>query len=311
MLSTNNLKNSTAIKSPLSRKATLVTLVVSAWSGRKFDRKITKETNERYEAEADVLRTNKLVVPPQYLKRLTAANSALRGVHIAMTMPWKDKGPRVLANATYTKYTNTMRDLVREFEEAADEFAAVYPELIEKAPERMGEGFNAKDYPSATEIRSKFKVTIDFDTMPDEADFRCDLDPEIEADIRAEIAATAAATEERLNASTVERITEVVEHMANALAEYGTEIPGAKKTKTGAKRTRSFKDSLVGNVRELAELLPAFNLSNDPALTAITDRIVKELCIEEPDALRENTNAREAVQKSAESILEDVSKFLA
>ena len=148
--------------------------------------------------------------------------------------------------------------------------------------------------------------------MPDEADFRCDLDPEIEADIRAEIAATAAQTETRLHNATVERITEVVGKMAESLGEYGQEIPGAKANKkTGHKPTRSFKDTLVGNVRELADLLPAFNLSNDPALTAITDRITKELCVEEPEELRENDKARAVVQKSAESILEDVSKFLA
>jgi hypothetical protein len=301
------------VKSPLSRKATLVTLVVSQWSGRKFDRKITKETNQRYHtAEDEALRTNKLVVPAEYLKRVVAANSALRTAHLTMTLPWKDKGPRVLANATYNKYTSTMRELVREMEDAADEFARVYPKLVAEAPARMNGAYSAADYPTVDRIRSKFSVTIEFDTMPDEADFRCDLDPEIEADIRAEIEATSASTEARLQASTVERITEVVGKMATSLGEYGQEIDGAKANKkTGTKRTRSFKDTLVGNVRELADLLPAFNLAGDPALTAITDRITRELCAEEAEALRENDAARATVQKSAESILEDVSKFLA
>jgi histone H3/H4 len=176
----------------------------------------------------------------------------------------------------------------------------------------MKEAYNPADYPAADQIRAKFDVKVDFDTMPDEADFRCDLDPEIEADIRAEIEATASKTEARLQASTAERITEVVSKMAASLGEYGQEIPGAKvNKKTGTQRTRSFKDTLVSNVRELAELLPAFNLGNDPKLTAITDRITRELCVEEPEALRENDKARETVQKSAESILEDVSRFLA
>jgi histone H3/H4 len=299
------------IKSPLSRKATLVTVVVSQWSGRKFDREITKETNERYQSKSDVNRVNKLVVPAEAIARVHKAGNAIRTAVTAMTLPWKDKGPRVSPNASYTKLVSTVRDLIREHDEAADEFAALYPQLVAEAPARMKEAYNPKDFPSVDEIRSKFRVTIDFDTMPDESDFRCDLDPEIEADIRAEIEATASKTETRLQTSTAERITEVVERMATALAEYGTAIPGATKTKKGANRTRSFKDTLVGNVRELAELLPAFNLSNDPALTAITDRITKELCVEEPKQLRENEAAREAVQKSAESILEDVSKFLA
>jgi hypothetical protein len=306
MLSPNN------VKSPLSRKATLVTLVVSQWAGRKLDRKITRENNDRYHARKGALRTNKSVVDPKSLERITAAISALRTTHLMMTLPWKDKGPRVLANVTYNKYTSTMRELVRELNEAADEFELVYPELVARAPADLNSAFDPADYPPADKIRSKFSAKIDFDTMPDEADFRCDLDPEIEADIRAEIAATANATEARLQAATVERITEVVGKMAESLGEYGEEIPGAKKhKKSGAARTRSFKDTLVGNVRELADLLPAFNLAGDPKLTAISDRIARELCAEEAEELRENDVARATVKKSAESILEDVSAFMA
>jgi hypothetical protein len=64
-------------------------------------------------------------------------------------------------------------------------------------------------------------------------------------------------------------------------------------------------------VRTLADLLPAFNLTDDPKLTAITKRIKKELCAEEASELRSNEVARETVRKSADDIVKAVSTLLA
>jgi hypothetical protein len=58
-------------------------------------------------------------------------------------------------------------------------------------------------------------------------------------------------------------------------------------------------------------LLPAFNLANDPKLTAITLRIQKELCAEDASVLRKNDDARLSVQKSADEIVAAVSGMFA
>ena len=61
----------------------------------------------------------------------------------------------------------------------------------------------------------------------------------------------------------------------------------------------------------MARLLPAFNLTNDPEMAKIINRIVKELCVEDADVLRKNDLAREIVQKSADEIVAEVEKFFA
>jgi hypothetical protein len=72
-----------------------------------------------------------------------------------------------------------------------------------------------------------------------------------------------------------------------------------------------FRDSLVDNVRDLAALLPAFNLTDDPKVDALIDRINRELCSEDAKTLRKNADARESVAKSADEIVAEVGKFLA
>ena len=95
---------------------------------------------------------------------------------------------------------------------------------------------------------------------------------------------------------TVEEIVKHVGKMATVLAEF----------ELGTGQAGSFRDSLVGNVRKLAELLPAFNLTDDARLTQIIERIKSELCVEEAEDLRKNEDVREAVQKSADEIVEAV-----
>jgi len=295
------------IASPLSRKATLVSLNASVWTARKLDRKITDEINTKHHAAADAGRYNKLLVQAECLKKINGIVTAARTTHYRFTLPWHDEGPRILPNEKFSDYANEMRDHKRAFERAADEFAENYPGFVEQAKARLNGMFNETDYPHATRIRSKFKLDFDTSMLPEADDFRSDLDKDTEADIRAEIAASTKKAAAGIGQATADRIIEVVEHMATKLKEYHN----TKVAEDGRTGRRFFMDSLVENVRDLAKLLPAFNLNNDPKLTAITARIQKELCAEDAKALRANEDACEAVQKSAESILEDVSKFLA
>jgi hypothetical protein len=92
--------------------------------------------------------------------------------------------------------------------------------------------------------------------------------------------------------------------MAEKLGAYN------KSGKRGEKSEGVFRDSLVGNVRELAELLPAFNFNGDPAFDKLVKRIQNELCAEEPKTLREHDDVRESVKKSADDILKDVEDLL-
>jgi hypothetical protein len=101
---------------------------------------------------------------------------------------------------------------------------------------------------------------------------------------------------------TAKQIINMVGHMSEKLKEYKTGGDGKRKF---------FLNSLVDNVRELAELLPAFNLTEDPKLTEIIARIQRELCAEDAGELRTNDAARESVQKSADEIVAAVSQFLA
>lgn len=290
-----------ANQSPLSRKSTLVAVNISQWTARKLDRKVTDEVNDKHGASRDAGRYNKLLIAAEHLEEMTSLVSKARDLHHRMTLPWADKGPRILANVLFAKFSDEFRVLKRDFHAAADRFAAAYPSFVENRKRELNGLFNEADYPSAETIRDKFKLELQVLPFPDADDFRSDLDEDTVAEIKAQLQNTTASVIDTAMKTVVDQIVDHVGKMAQKLAEF--KPSGGK----GDKAEGVFRDSLVENVRELAELLPAFNLTNDPRLDAIAARIKSELCSEDAADLRKNDGAREAVAKSAEEIVAAVS----
>src|SRR5262245_60813892 len=304
------------IATALSRTTTLVSVNVSVWTARRLDRKVTDEVNRQHNAAKDAGRYNKLLIEAEHLKEINQLVSSIRQLHYSMTRPWCDEGPRILPNVLHEKFTNTLRGLIRDFDTAADKFCAAYPHYVETRAKQLNGLFKASDYPSPTEIRSKFKVEKKVLPFPDAEDFRADLDDDTVADIKREIAEASGKVVDDAMKHTANQIIELVGHMAEKLHEQTgkADLKGKRPGHVPRQKAegRSFYvDSLVDNVREIAALLPAFNLTNDPKLTAITDRIVKELCVEDAPTLRKDNNLAKSVAKSADEIVAEVGKFFA
>jgi hypothetical protein len=288
------------IASPLSRKATLVAVIISQWTARKLDKRVTDEVNRSHGASEDAGRYNKLLIEAKRLEAINSVVGQARRLHYSMTKPWCDEGMRILPNVLHTKFADAFRKLKRDFDRAADEFCRDYPHFVEERKRALNGLFNPADYPAPADIREKFKLECKTFPVPDAGDFRSDvLDTDTIDDIKRELNETSDKVLHDAMKDTASQISEVVGRMAEKLKSY-----------KNSEGRNFFTASLVGNVRELAELLPAFNLTNDPALDQIAKRIQRELCVEEAETLRKDDNVRAVVQKSADDILRDVSNLL-
>jgi hypothetical protein len=187
-----------------------------------------------------------------------------------------------------------------------NKFVKEYPKHIEQAKKELGKLFNEQDYPPATSIRKRFALEVIITPCPDSGDFRADLDPDVLKDIGVKLEKHLEGLLDKAMDDAAHRITDVVGHMVKRLKAYK---PANKKK--GTKAEGKFHDTLVENIRDLAKLLPTFNLNNDSKLASIHQSIMKELCINDPDTLREDDVVRKKVVKSAEDILKKVQEFLA
>jgi hypothetical protein len=286
----------------LATKAVLANLNISLWTARKYDRKVTDKVNKDYHAEEDAGRYNKLLIAKDAIAELTNTAANARLYHHKVTQPWSESGgPRLLATANYMKHTE-LRKEKQKYESLADKFALAYPAMIEDAKKRLNSMFNADDYPDPSVVREKFRFDLNYLPCPDASDFRVSLSSEIMEEMKSDLEAQMKSAVEIGLKDARDRIIHTVGNMAEKLKAYQPEkgIHG-----------NPFRDSLVENVRELVDLLPTFNLTNDKNLTKIIHRMETQLCEVDAKELRGNEAERKNVAKQAASILAEVEKFMA
>lgn len=288
----------------LSERAMLAHVKLSVWTARRIDRKVTDEVNEAHGAANDAGRFNKLLVDKTALAPVTLAVGHARTFHYSRTLPWQDEGARLLPALAFTDYAAQLRAIKGTFESAVSDFLKAYPEAVEAARKRLGGLFKAEDYPGVDDIARRFAFEIVVNPVPTGADFRVDLGDGQAEMIRQEIEARAQAQLSEAMRDVYRRVGDACERMVDRLRSYQ---PGGD----GERASGVFRDSLVENVRDLAEILPALNITADPRLAAIAERVRRDLTRYNADALRDDGAARETVADAAAAILADVSDFLA
>ena len=97
----------------LTHDAMLVSLRITAWSGRLYDRQASNHVAAQHDASASAGRYNKRLLPKAAFAALTATVSEARSSHYANSLPWDDQGSRLLTVANYEAYTGADGRLAR------------------------------------------------------------------------------------------------------------------------------------------------------------------------------------------------------
>lgn len=288
----------------LSERAVLAGLHVGSWSGTLHDREVSDETAERHKADArDSGRYTKQLVSKKALHHVGSHISAARRAHRLLTLPWDDLGTRILSNRGYIGYTEQMRLRTQAVNAAAHEFCANYEQYINEAKTRLGSMFQQDDYPSVADIQRRFFVDIEIKPVPEAGDFRAQLSDD---SVKAIVRDIETRTEARLQAA----VNDVFERIADVTGKMVERLRAYKPSEGGGRPENTFKDSLVYNIQELADLIPALNITQDPRLDALQQRLLNDLAGQSPDLLRDDDRLRAKTADAAEKILKKVQGFL-
>jgi len=286
----------------LNETCMLVVLTITCWSGRRLDRRASQTVADEYGASSSdrAGRYNKCLVPPSAINAVAKPASALRQYHYQVTQPWLDSGARILKVDTYFEYVNKASDLTREMDAAADRFASEYPAHVRNAQRELGRLFDPAEYPSIRDVRKRFGAELQFLPFPAAADFRVpDLDGHADMIRHSINAATERAIQNAL-AEVAQRVQDVAHRMAERLAAYQVKDD---------KVIAPFRDSLVQNVRELVDVIPALNIAEDPRVETIRKQLAA-LATHDADHLRADAAAREATARKAEALVKRMADYL-
>lgn len=273
----------------ISDSCLLVSLNISCFSGTKTDKRLTSEVSETHKTKNDALRVVKRLVSKEDpdLQEVSKFISEARTFHRENTVPWGDDGSRMLPAAHHEVYMKTQRRLREKVEDAAARFCQKWPEKLAQAKLDLNGAFNAADYPDESTIANHFKFRIVVNPVPDGGDIRVDLPAqEVEA-IRREIGDRVKEAEHAARNDLFSRLGERLALLVDKLAT----------------KDAIFRDSIVTNILEVANLIPALNVTGDSKLEAMRKEIIASIGSVRPGDLRDDVFARKETLDKAQKIL--------
>ena len=282
----------------LTHDAMLVSLRISAWSGRLYDRKASNHVAVHHEASASAGRYNKCLLPKAAFAALTATMSKARSSHYEQTLPWDDQGSRLLTVANYEHYMELLDGLRERMVRERARFIEDYEDNIDQARLDLGKLFRIEDYPSQEALQGKFGIRYRITPVPDADHFMAKLASDdtdrVKRDIEHQI-------EERLHDAVGDlyrRLGEAVERVGERLCEDDEGKPLV------------FRDSMIDNIRGLVDVVPRLNIFGDDSLARLCEQVKEKIAGVEPDALRPSRSfdpvARARVKRDADALMEAV-----
>jgi hypothetical protein len=278
----------------LQEKAMLVSLSIQNWEGKKFDKKVTKEIEHKYNA-FDAGRYNKALIAKEAIKKITHIRNEARIYHYSRSLPWNDNGERILPSDMFFDYTQKIRELKEKFYEAVEEFLENYDVLKSEAQQRLNGLYNESDYPPNAVLKSKFGFDVSFNPIPDSRDFRISLEKHELEEISKDV-------EDRVKSAEVNAMKDIWNRLYDAISHMIAKLSERKKKNGG------FRDSLVGNIAELVQILPKLNISDDPNLTTKLKEIEDKLLVN-PETLRNDNKVKAQTCKDAKVILDSMAGY--
>jgi hypothetical protein len=280
--------------SQIQSKAMLASLSISMFSPRKTDKKVTRQVIDQHQAAESAGKFVKQLLPEEALEAIKKLQNEARQYHYENTLPWSDEGARILPSAHYMTYVDKMREFGKQFEPLVEAFLDRYEEYQETAKVRLNGMYNPLDYPSKERVRKKFKFKSAFLPFPDGADFRVEIASDEIIALRSEMEVRVKEASETARRDLWQRLAAPLKHMVERLSD-----PEAK-----------IYDTLVTNLRDIVDLIPALNVIGDQELEHFRQQVKAQLAETSTDALRKSQIARMQTAARANAILANMSGYL-
>jgi hypothetical protein len=307
----------------LAERAVLMRLSIGLPGEARQDPGLTDDVKREHALGSGAGKWIKSLFPPEALQKIKKLDNEARAYHLAVTLPF-DSGIGILPAPLVMEYGDRMRAFAAMREQLIErEFLADPQKWVDWAqrnhngtfdPDLYPGCFPAADLPEAerlaqvlsdntprkflvdaeefrSEMREKFSFRTEPLPVPDAAHFTSTMHSLLGTDAESINVRVADAMEEAQK-ELMKRLIAPVKAMAEKLNE-------AKPI---------FRDTLIGNLQDIAKLAPKLNLSGDPVIDGFCKEIAK-LGSKDPEQLRKNTGDRSAAQVNAADLLKRLSGY--
>jgi len=230
------------------------------------------------------------------INQIMSKASEVYTYHKTHTLPYIDKGPRILPNTQYFDYSAEMRKRIAEVDALMSQHMPKYDDYVQLDIQYRSLGkagrANVDDYPTADEFQQRMGFDLRFTPMPEAKHFLFDISD----DDLAEFNATMEQVAVQSRTEVVKKMLEPLQHLVEKLNKpIGTE---------GA----IFRDSAVENIIEGVQMAKKLNVTGDASIAAMADLISQAVSAfaDNKAVLRESPIVREQAAKKLDYIAEQM-----
>lgn len=277
----------------ITASAVLVELNISVWTANKLDKGATETvlaSNHATVADAAQVRKN-LMAGTTARKAIADYAAGCRLWHNTRTLPWSDKGPRLLPTSLFMDYKSELNVRRDTFLRMKDDFGRDYPTLMQTAQTYLGNLHNPDDYPSVEEVMSKFDFRIVFSPVPESGDFRLDI-PQQELEL----------VKQEYETNFASRLDDAMRTPWDQLHKMLTGM-SAKLTDSDDETKRRWHDTFLSNAQEMCSMLTHLNVTKDPKLEAARRQLEVALVGADIDNIKEDAITRADLKAKLDAVL--------
>lgn len=282
----------------ISSSSMLVDLSIRSWTGTKVDRPTTEMVDVVNATTANAGKYQKnLFAGTKALHDINKFDSRIRAWNISQTLPWSDKGQRLLPASKFFEYKKALSTFVGMREDMVHNFLENYEDLITQASKSLGDLFRAGEYPKVEQVTNQFEFKYSFLPVPVAGDFRVDVGNEAIAELHNQFDASVKNRVSNAMAEVTSRLEDCLHRMSDRLSKdsSGDEV-----------KNKVFRDTLVTNAQELCEDLKYLNITQDPKIEEARKQLATVVNGLNAEALRDSEHTRLEVKTQVDNIL---SKF--
>jgi hypothetical protein len=277
----------------ISSSALLVELNISVWPASKLDRDVTDKVNTDASAVKGASQTKKnLFAGTSLRKDISDFAARVRLYHNKHTLPWADKGERMLPTALFMDYKQTINGFEQTFNMMCNNFFIEYPRLVVDAPNNLGSMYKAEDYPEIEEVRMKFGFRRAVKPIPESGDFRLDIPAYDLAEMKNDY-------EKQYSNRLAEAMREPWERLHKMLVGMSEKLTDIE----GDDSKKRYHDTLISNPIELCGLLTKLNVTNDPKLEEARRQLELTMLGADIESIKEDADSRSALKAKVDAIL--------
>ena len=276
----------------ITNSSVLVDMNISVWTANKLDRKATDAviaSNAAADRAAQVRKN--LMAGSSARKNIADFAAQCRLWHNTQTLPWADKGSRILPTSLFLDYKQEANQRRNKFNQMVQEFLTDYPMLVQTASNYLGGLFNAEDYPAPDEVATKFNYKLVFTPVPEAGDFRLDVPAQDMQELR-----------DQYEHSFHDRLADAVREPWNRLHKLLTGM-SSKLVEVDGETKKRFHDTFITNAQDMCSMLTHLNINKDPELEQARRALENALLGVDIDDIKKDAQVRSDVKQRVDSIL--------